>query len=64
MPRFLLRERAETAMISIGRPQRAISLSRPRSYSSTTAEPTVPSPARPTLSGSAMKRASLTSRGW
>jgi len=52
--RFLLRERALTATTSIGRPQRARSLSRPRSRRSMTAMPTVPSPARPTFSGSAI----------
>src|SRR3984957_17715344 len=52
--RFFARERALIATISIGRPQRAMSLSRPYCKSSTTAEPTVPSPARPTLSGAVM----------
>src|SRR5580692_4002659 len=53
--RFFARERALIATISIGRPQRAMSLSRPCCKSSTTAEPTMPSPARPTFSGAVME---------
>src|SRR3984893_5201038 len=53
--RFLPRDRALTATISMARPQRAMSLSRPCCKSSTTAEPTVPSPARPTFSGAVME---------
>src|SRR5205807_10346705 len=48
--------RALIATTSMPRPQRAISLSRPRSNSWRTALPTVPSPARPTFSGAAMTR--------
>src|ERR1051326_8564181 len=55
MPRFLPRARAVIATTSIGRPHRATSLSRPSSRSRTTDVPTVPSPARPTFSGSAIK---------
>src|SRR5262245_5369965 len=60
--RFLPRERALTATTSIGRPQRATSLSRscPRSW--ITAVPTVPSPARPTFNGSAINVANLERR--
>ena len=54
--RFLLRDRALIATTSMLRPQRAISLSRPRSSCCNTALPTVPSPARPTFSGCAMTR--------
>src|SRR5580704_2496389 len=55
MARFFVRDRALTATISIDRPQRAMILSRPCCKSSTTAEPTVPSPARPTFSGAVMR---------
>src|SRR5215470_12420083 len=49
------RSRAQTATISMARPQRACSASRWRSIRCTTEAPTVPSPATPTFSG-AMER--------
>src|SRR5882672_12357741 len=61
MARFLARERAVTATTSIGRPQRADNAACSRSMRCMTAAPTVPSPARPTLSGAIMK--SATCRG-
>ena len=51
-----------TATTSIGRPQRATSLSRSRSRSWITAVPTVPSPARPTFNGLAINVANLERR--
>ena len=51
MPRFLLRERADTATTSIGRPQRAVSAACCCAISCTTEAPTVPRPAMPTFSG-------------
>src|ERR1700733_2184928 len=54
--RFLPRERALSATTSIARSQRTISFSLPSSSRRTTALPTVPTPARPTLSGIAITR--------
>src|SRR5450759_5107210 len=57
MPRSLPRARAQTAAISIARPQRAASASRWRTTWAIKAAPTVPNPATPTFSGVTMKLA-------
>src|SRR6202521_1556104 len=54
--RRLSGERAVTATASMGRPQRAVMRSRCRSIRRRTAEPTVPSPARPAFKGATMDR--------
>src|SRR5471030_723767 len=57
MPRSLAFERAQTAAISIARPQRAASASCWRATWAIKAAPTVPNPATPTFSGVTMKLA-------